>query len=238
MIPEELIKKNTGIVVQIAKHYSGLGVPMEDLVQEGYIGIMRAHETWDPEKSQFITYASMWIRQKIRRAVEMQSRNVRLPINIQRVRYQANRYITRRELLTGETPTVEEALSEIDSSIPTGDAAMEACSYSFKEVHGSSPVPGPDRPDLTIVDMISVEAEEYSDTEEVISAVISTLTERQQKVLRMRFWEGKTLQQVADWFGFSREYARQVEVLAIKAARRAIAVMEGEIETWEKQTEK
>jgi RNA polymerase primary sigma factor len=224
---QRLIESNMRLVINIAKTYRSRAVPLEDLIQEGAIGLMQAAERFDPDKGfRFSTYATHWIRQAIGRAIDNKSKAIRLPAHVSQSlrRIERERVRLAREL--GREPSTEQIANVIGISakklITLIQSSQELLSLdmSIGDSHGTT-LGG------LIHDSRQIDPEEAmlgSETVEELARILLELNEREQKVMRMRFrLEGDTDTQVQDDIAkemkLSRERIRQIEVQAIKKLR-------------------
>lgn len=239
---KRFIDANLRLVVIIAKHYCGRGLQFLDLIQEGNIGLMKAVGKFNHRLGfRFSTYASWWIRQAVTRALADQSRTIRIPVHM--VEWSRKFTITERSLVSdfGRQPTLEEIAAEM--ALPL--KAVEAIHQLVKEPLSLEAPSGEDEEtclgDL-IVDDHSPDPEATTvslDFQREIQRILTTLSPREEKILRMRFGIGEkaehTLEETGKIFGVTRERIRQIESSALKKLgqpRRGLANLSG----WDKPT--
>jgi RNA polymerase primary sigma factor len=219
---DELVRCNLRLVVDIAKHYSGRGLSLLDLVQEGNIGLMKATERFQYRKGfKFSTYATWWIRQGITRALADQSRTIRVPVHLTEASNRILRTSRRLVQQLGREPTLE----ELSAALRVRPEKIQETMEPFQEpVSLDNPVGDGDTllGDL-IADSQSVPPDAHIDRIEQarqVERILSTLTPREQLVIRMRFGIGQdepfTLEQVGERLSVTRERIRQIEAKALK----------------------
>ncbi len=230
---EQMIKANLRLVVKIARDYEGIGLPLLDLISEGNIGLMKAVERFDPKKGgKLSTYGSWWIKQSIKRALANQSKTIRLPVHLVDKISKMRRIAMRLQEELGREPTDEELADELDMTAtrvrqmrmaairpasldaPIGDDDSNNFSDVVEDENATSPYANLE--DKTVTDMLQ--------------DMVKHLDPREATILRFRFGlDGgteKTLEEVGEKFGVTRERVRQIQNLALRKLRKMIEKLE------------
>jgi RNA polymerase primary sigma factor len=223
---QRLIESNMRLVINIAKTYRNRTIPLEDLIQEGAIGLMQAAERFDPDKGfRFSTYATHWIRQAIGRAIDNKSKAIRLPAHVSQSLRKVERERARMVRENGKEPSPEELSAEMGITTKKLLALLQ----SSQDLLSLDMAVG-DSGGMTLGGLIRDTSNSDPETlmldQEVIrelQRILNELTEREQRVMRMRFRleddDGTMQEEIAKEMKLSRERVRQIEVQAIKKLR-------------------
>ena len=230
---EQMIKANLRLVVKIARDYEGIGLPLLDLISEGNIGLMKAVERFDPAKGgKLSTYGSWWIKQSIKRALANQSKTIRLPVHLVDKISKMRRTAMRLQEELGREPTDEELGEELRIS------ASRIAQMRMAAVRPASlDAPIGDEDSNNFAEVVQDESADtpYEQLEEktvttMLQEMVKTLDQREATILRYRFGldggSEKTLEEVGEKFGVTRERVRQIQNIALRKLRKMIEKLE------------
>ena len=221
----ELISANLRLVVAVAKKYTGRGMLFLDLIQEGNMGLIKAVDKFDYTKGfKFSTYATWWIRQAITRAIADQARTIRIPVHMVETINKMTRIQRQLVQELGRDPSAEEIASKMGSGM-SADKVREIQKIALDPVSLETPIGEEDDSHLGdfLEDKDALSPDQYANNEllkDEINLILSTLTDREEKVIRLRFGleDGKTrtLEEVGKEFDVTRERIRQIEAKALR----------------------
>ena len=226
---DTLIEHNLRLVVSIATHYTGCGLSLLDLIQEGNVGLIKAAKKYDVDKGfRFSTYATWWVRQKIGRALSDQSRSIRVPAHIAELVSKIKKVMGEMTQELGRTPTEEEIAKKLNVEVDKVKVALD-----MSQAVSSLDVPVGEDEETTIGDLQADPSVKNlmanlidEANRQIIETVFATLNEREANVLRLRFGmdvnHAYTLEEVGNELGITRERVRQIETRALRKMRNPI----------------
>ena len=230
---EQMIKANLRLVVKIARDYEGIGLPLLDLISEGNIGLMKAVERFDPKKGgKLSTYGSWWIKQSIKRALANQSKTIRLPVHLVDKISKMRRIGMRLQEELGREPTDEELADELDM---TATRVRQMRMASIRPASLDAPIGDDDSNNFSDVVEDENATSPYDNLEDktvtdMLQEMVKHLDPREATILRYRFGldggSEKTLEEVGEKFGVTRERVRQIQNLALRKLRKMIEKLE------------
>ncbi len=236
---ERMIKSNLRLVINIAKKYSYLGVPMLDLIEEGNLGLMKAVSKYEPDKGyRFSTYAAWWIKQYITRAVANQGKTVRIPVYVMEMLMRFQK--AKKQLLQKLKKTPQ--ISDIARKMKLPVTRVRQLNHMASSI-ASLNAPIGESGDSEFMDLIEDESIVSSVDElskfllhERIEGLLTKMTERERKILTLRFGltedgVAHTLRNTAKHFGITRERVRQIEAACMQKLRKLMEEQEKEAET-------
>ena len=230
---EHMIKANLRLVVKIARDYEGIGLPLLDLISEGNIGLMKAVERFDPAKGgKLSTYGSWWIKQFIKRALANQSKTIRLPVHLVDKISKMRRTSMKLQEMLGHEPSDEELAVELGT---TAARVAQMRTASIRPASLDAPVGDDDSNNFSEIVEDERAVNPYDELEDktvtgMLQDMVKHLDTREATILRYRFGldggNEKTLEEVGEKFGVTRERVRQIQNLALRKLRKMIEKLE------------
>ena len=230
---EQMIKANLRLVVKIAHDYEGLGLPLLDLINEGNIGLMKAVERFDPAKGgKLSTYGAWWIKQSIKRALANQSKTIRLPVHLVDKISKMRRTAMKLQEMLGREPTDEELAEDLGM---TASRVSQLRTAAIRPASLDAPIGDEDSNNFSEVVQDENAATPYQELEEktvssMLQEMVKTLDPREATILRYRFGldggSERTLEEVGQKFGVTRERVRQIQNIALTKLRKMIEKLE------------
>jgi RNA polymerase primary sigma factor len=232
---EHMIKANLRLVVKIARDYEGIGLPLLDLISEGNIGLMKAVERFDPAKGgKLSTYGSWWIKQSIKRALANQSKTIRLPVHLVDKISKMRKTAMKLQEELGHEPTDEELADELGM---TAARVRQMRQAAIRPASLDAPIGDDDSNNFSDVVQDENATSPYENLEDktvvnMLQDMVKHLDDREATILRFRFGldggSEKTLEEVGEKFGVTRERVRQIQNLALRKLRKMIEKLEHE----------
>lgn len=224
---DRLVNGNVRFLISVAKQYTGQGVPLDDLIQEGYMGMLRAAELFDPTKGfKFISFAVWWIRQSVESYIAESSRTIRLPMNKLAALRRIRRISARFEQENSRRPDVREVVELMDESESLTPDQIEALAQaSTTMIQADAPINSDESDSITFIDTLSSSdvtdaAMDRESLMQTINAALSTLSRTEADILRESFGIGCTessIDDIAARKGLSRERVRQIRLKGIRS---------------------